>query len=72
MKDNNNKIDYLKNREGYRIAKIEGDSLKGYQKAKLTNNFKKEVKAQEAWQTIASVLLLAFVLMAIYFMIYGG
>ena len=68
----NNKVDLLKNRESYRVAKIEGEELKGFQKSKLKNNLDKEVQSQEAWRIICAILLLAFAFIAIYFMIYGG
>lgn len=45
------------------------DTVKGYEQTKLVNKLQQEIKAAEAWKTIASILLLAFVFAVILHLI---
>lgn len=45
------------------------DTVKGYEQTKLANKLQQEIKTAEAWKTIASILLLAFVFAVILHLI---
>lgn len=64
-----NPINHLKDRNKYRQAKFDGREMKGYEEVKFKINLQREIKQQEAWKTIVSILLVALVIALIYAMV---